>query len=280
MSGERASEDLTGRAGPAADQLRPETRAAVEAARCALERARRAPSPGEVSVKSGREVVTATDLTIEDAVRAHLEAVTGLPVVGEERDGQVPSGGAAYWLVDPLCGTGNFASGIPLYCVNLALVEAGEVAAAVVADGGAGEICAAERGRGAWSLGAEGSEPARLAVGRASQTIVLETGRCGPARREQAARCLAAAVRADRWELRAFGTTLALPHVAAGRVAAYLVFYATAVHTAAGSLLASEAGAAVSDLDGNPWTIGSDSIIAAADADLAGELAALAAQPT
>ena len=40
-----------------------------------------------------------------------------------------PTDGSPYWLVDPICGTRNFASGIPLYCVNLALVEDHHVAA-------------------------------------------------------------------------------------------------------------------------------------------------------
>ncbi|TML36415.1 MAG: hypothetical protein E6G25_10870 [Actinobacteria bacterium] len=39
---------------------------------------------------------------------------------------------SSYWLVDPICGTRNFASGIPLYCVNVAPVENGEVMVAVV----------------------------------------------------------------------------------------------------------------------------------------------------
>jgi fructose-1,6-bisphosphatase/inositol monophosphatase family enzyme len=26
---------------------------------------------------------------------------------------------SSYWLVNPICGTRNFASGIPLYCVNV-----------------------------------------------------------------------------------------------------------------------------------------------------------------
>lgn len=39
---------------------------------------------------------------------------------------------ARHWLVDPICGTRNFASGIPLCCVNLALVEGGQVSVAVV----------------------------------------------------------------------------------------------------------------------------------------------------
>ena len=43
-----------------------------------------------------------------------------------------------------------------------------------------------------------------------------------------------------------------------------MVFWVTAIHSAAGSLLITEAGGTVSDLDGRPWTIGSDSFVGAA----------------
>ena len=75
--------------------------------------------------------------------------------------------------------------------------------------------------------------------------------------------------------LRALSTTLTLAYVATGRVAAYVVFHASALHTAAGSLLAAEAGAVVSDVGGRPWTIASDSIVAAATPELQAELLAL-----
>ena len=57
---------------------------------------------------------------------------------------------------------------------------------------------------------------------------------------------------------------MALAYVAGGRVAAYMLFWTSAIHAAAGSLLAAEAGAVVSDVDGEPWTLESDSILAIA----------------
>jgi myo-inositol-1(or 4)-monophosphatase len=70
-------------------------------------------------------------------------------------------------------------------------------------------------------------------------------------------------------------TTLALAYVAAGRVAAYVLFWASEIHVAAGSLVAAEAGAVVSDIDGRPWTTRSDSIAAAANPALHADLLAL-----
>jgi myo-inositol-1(or 4)-monophosphatase len=198
----------------------------------------------------------------------------GFPVVGEERGGAAPADGSAYWLVDPICGTRNFASGIPLYCVNLALVEGGQIALAVVGDSSTGEIHVAERGGGAWAN--KDASPRRLATSGESRTVIVEVGRSTGLRREHAARFVAGAIRADRWDLRALGTTLSLPYVAAGRVAAYVLFSVSAVHAGAGSLLVTEAGGVLPDIDGRPWTIQSDSIVASADSRLHRELLDLA----
>lgn len=248
--------------------LRPETVVAIDAAARALELAGGsvATEASTATAKGARDVVTATDITIEDAVRAVVHQALSVPVLGEERGGEAPAGGAPYWLVDPICGTRNLASGIPLYCMNLALVEDGRVSVAVVADPSTGEIDVAERGQGAWAL-KDGARQ-RLAVSAQSRTIVIEDSHATGARREHAARFTAAAIRADRWDLRALSTTLSLPYVAAGRIAAYVLFWTSAVHAGAGSLLAAEAGATVSEVDGRPWTIGSDSIVASADPDL------------
>jgi myo-inositol-1(or 4)-monophosphatase len=105
----------------------------------------------------------------------------------------------------------------------------------------------------------------------------LEDGKSKGGRREQAARFTAAAIRADRWDFRSLGTTLVSPYLAAGRISAYVVFWVSAIHTGAGSLLVTEAGGTSSDLDGRPWTIRSDSFVGSADPDLHEELLARAA---
>ena len=100
--------------------------------------------------------MTATDTAVEDAIRDIVEGASPHPIVGEERGGEAPVDGSSYWLLDPICGTRNFASGIPLYCVNLALVEDDQISLAVVGDASVGEVLFAERGRGAWAIGHEG----------------------------------------------------------------------------------------------------------------------------
>jgi myo-inositol-1(or 4)-monophosphatase len=157
-------------------------------------------------------VVAATDVAVEDLERSVLGQASEASVVGEERGGEASPDGS-YWLVDPICGSRNLASGIPLYCVNLALVEGGRITVAVVGDP-SGEIHVAERGRGAWALDRGAQRP--LVPSDESNIVVIEDGHAEEARRERAARFMADAIRADRWDLRSLSTTLALPYVAAG----------------------------------------------------------------
>jgi myo-inositol-1(or 4)-monophosphatase len=254
--------------------FRPETVVAITAVERAMTIARRGVSAEEVTAKGGRDLVTTADVAVEDAVRGILAGASSVPVIGEERGGEAAARGSPYWLVDPICGTRNYASGIPLYCVNLALVEGDELAIAVVGDPSTGAIDVAERGRGAWQLTDGGRE--RLATRDESRIIVVEDGKSHGRRRERAAHFTAAAIRADRWDVRSLGTTLASPYLAAGRIAAYVVFFVSALHAGAGSLLITEAGGALSDIDGRPWTLGSDSLVGSAHGRLHEELLDLA----
>ncbi len=163
-----------------------------------------------------------------------------------------------------------------LYCVNLAFVQGDEVIAAVVADPSTRAVLIAERERGAWLL--QGDELRKIRVSAASRMIVVEDGKSKGARRAQAASFCAAAVRADRWDFRSLGTTLSLPYLAAGRIAAYVLFSISAVHSAAGSLLVTEAGAVLTDVDGHPWALVSTTLLASANQALHNDLLELAAR--
>jgi len=129
--------------------LRPATVAAVEAVQAALRLAAESAGSADVHAKPGRDVVTSADVAGEQLIRQMLTKATGPPVAGEEGGGQVPADGSACWLVDPICGTRNYASGGPLYAVNVALAEQGAVIAAVAGDASTRLVHVAERGRGA-----------------------------------------------------------------------------------------------------------------------------------
>jgi myo-inositol-1(or 4)-monophosphatase len=253
--------------------MRAETRAALAAADAALKLMRRRAGADQITSKGGRDLVTATDVAVEDAVRASLLAVyPEWTVVGEERGGEDQIGDRPYWLVDPICGTRNFAANIPMYAVNIALVEDGQVTVAAVGDGGTGSRYIAERGQGAHQIVRNG--PIQIRVDAASPIVSFSAGTSKPGMRyDLGAEFARAAVLADRWELRMLSSTLSLAYLASGRLGAYfLPEVSSPVHIAAGALLAEEAGAIVTDREGHPWTVERPSILAAASPEMHREL--------
>lgn len=247
-------------------QLRRETALGLEVAGAALELALSGVGADDITSKGGRDLVTAVDTAVEDLVRERLTEGFGFPVIGEERGGTAPNDGSAYWLVDPICGTRNLASGTPLYSVNLALIEDGVVTASVAGDPSTGDIAIAERDGGAWAL-ADGAWRA-LRTDASNHLVTGEDAKATGLRRDHAAAFIERLIREDRWDYRALGTTLTSIYVASGRFAGYVVFLVPALHAAAGTLLVTEAGGVISDVYGEPWSLESDTLIAAADREL------------
>ncbi len=87
-----------------------------------------------VSSKMGKELVTESDLASEKFLKKSLTKI--LPnsgFIGEESwDGKFPT--APYWVVDPLDGTNNYASGIPFFCISVALVNENKVTLGCIFD--------------------------------------------------------------------------------------------------------------------------------------------------
>ncbi|MEJ2762114.1 MAG: inositol monophosphatase [Gammaproteobacteria bacterium] len=231
-------------------KIRPETETAIHAASLAVHLADSREGADQVDSKGGIDIVTATDVLCEDVIRAELTAAfPDCAIVGEERGG-TPVEKGAFWLVDPICGTRPFASNVPLYCTNIALVENGEVTAAAVAIGKSGEILFAEKGRGAWMQTAEGDRP----VQTSEESNVIWMG----SQTELGANVVRNTMLLRRWYIWQFSSSVGYAYLAAGRIAGivHLSPSLSPVHTAAGCFIAREAGAVMTDLDtGGSWSM-------------------------
>jgi myo-inositol-1(or 4)-monophosphatase len=253
--------------------VREETRAAIRSAEVALRLARSRRGADRIRSKGGRDLVTETDVLCEDAIREELgRAFPDHPVVGEERGGQ-PRATGGYWLVDPICGTRPYASGLSVFCSNIALVEDGVVTAAAIGVGETGEIMYAEKGAGARVKTFDGNE--RIGVSDRSDTIWID------GRPDEASDAVRRALSLDRWYVWMFSSSVAYAYLAAGRISGILHFRRRAedppVHTAAGCFVAEEAGAVVLDLDRNrPWGLDTRAILVAATSALQDDLSGVA----
>ena len=184
--------------------------------------------------------VSEVDLDVDRMLRARLSAL--LPDAGwlseETADNPDRLAHDRVWVVDPIDGTRDYIRGRPGWCVSVALVEAGRPVIGVLDAPARGEVWAAATGEGATRNGV-----AIRAGGRAALT-----GARVPAD---------ALARADRDTF----VTVAKPNSIALRIAMVAADEADLLATlrwgnewdvAAAALIASEAGAGVSDALGQP----------------------------
>jgi myo-inositol-1(or 4)-monophosphatase len=214
--------------------------------------------------KSATDFATATDLAAEQEILGVIQRARPRDaIVGEETGARGDGTAPRRWLVDPLCGTLNFAARTPLFSVNVALQVGTETAVAAVVDPVAGETF--------WTDGAtagmrrEGSDRT-IAASADSRLVdvnldpITDGGFLG-------SRLLTDDTFRKAFGQRVLSTTLAVAWVAAGRRAAYVTDgnLRDSVHFTAGLALCRAAGGIVTDLRGQPLHSGLG-VIAAADA--------------
>lgn len=220
--------------------------------------------------KGGGDFATAADVAAEQAMVEALRAARpGDAVLGEEGGRQGPADAARRWLIDPLCGTLNYAAGTALVAVNVALRDG----AAAVADPFSGEVFCTDT-RTAW-VRCEGTD-ARLAPTSATRLVDVNVDPPFPnAPGFRGVDLLAHPEFGRAFRPRVVSTSLALAWVAAGRRAAYVTDggdLSGSVHFAAGIALCQAAGCVVTAIDGSPVGQGRGGLVAAADAVTHGQL--------
>ena len=103
-----------------------------------------------VDKKGPIDLVTTADLEAEREFRRIVGArFPDHAVIGEEAEQDRASAASHRWVIDPVDGTTNFAQGLALFSVSIALEIEGTMAVGVVFDPMAKELFTAERGEGA-----------------------------------------------------------------------------------------------------------------------------------
>ncbi len=220
--------------------------------------------------KGAGDFATAADVEAEKAILGVIRAARpDDAVLGEEGGQQGATGAVRQWLVDPLCGTLNYAVGSMLAAVNVALRNG----AAAVADPFSGEAFFTD-GKIAW-VRHDGVQT-RLAPTPATQLVDVNLDPPFPnAPGFRAVDLLAHPEFVKRFRPRVVSTTLALSWVAAGKRAAYVTDggdLSESVHFAAGIAVCRAAGCVVTGIDGAPIGQAGRGLVAAADAETHGLL--------
>lgn len=200
------------------------------------------------SMKGAGDFVSKADLAAEEILKEDL--MTARPTygwLGEEsgaEDGKDPT---RRWIVDPLDGTTNFLHGLPHWAVSIALEHKGKIVAGVIYDPAKDEMFFAEKGGGAWM------NETRLRASQRSRMIeaLFATGLpfAGRADLPETLQDLARLLPVCSGVRRFGSAALDLAYVAAGRYDGYWERRLNIWDIAAGTLIATEAGALLESVD-------------------------------
>lgn len=244
---------------------------AISAGRLVLQSNRERPPRSELIVDATRkssatDLATASDRASERFIVGQLRALRpNDAILGEEGSDDSGTSGLT-WLVDPIDGTTNFVYDFPAWTVSVAVADDEGAVAGAVYEPVRDECFLGTRGGGSALNGRLLGPLSPPALGEALVAIGFSYS---PERRVRQARLLPVVLKEVRDIRRAGSASLDCCYVAAGRVDA---FYETALKpwdSAAGELIAREAGAASRIVDG---IIGDDATLVVAPEPLLGAL--------
>jgi myo-inositol-1(or 4)-monophosphatase len=201
-----------------------------------------------IYMKGEIDLVTETDRQSEafliDEIRRSFptHSITAEESGGSTRDENF------IWYIDPLDGTINFAHGLPIFAVSIGFAENGCTRLGAVYDPIHDEYFCAERGRGAWLNGA----PIHISKASELGSSLLVTGfpydiRTSPRNNLDLHTQFSLRSRGVR---RLGSAALDLCYLACGRLDGFWEVTIQQWDVAAGGLIAEEAGAVVTALDG------------------------------
>ncbi|MFF0155565.1 inositol monophosphatase family protein [Micromonospora sp. NPDC005203] len=218
-------------------------------------------------MKTADDFATTADVEAEKAILDVLRAGRPHDGVLAEESGRTGTGeNGRTWLVDPLCGTLNYAVRTMLTSVNIALRAGARVRVAASADPFTNEVFWTD-GFAAYARRGGVDEP--LTPSAESRLVDVNLDPPFPNRHVfLAARMLADEGFIEQFRPRVVSTTLAVAWVAAGRRAGYVTdgeHLCDSVHFAAGVALGQAAGCVVTGIDGRPVHPDGRGLVVAAD---------------
>lgn len=204
----------------------------------------------KIQYKGTIDLVTESDHRSEDYLIGEIRRRYPQHRIVAEESGSSPGDSCCVWHIDPLDGTVNFAHGLPFFSVSIAYVEQEQTRLGVVYDPIHDECFSASLGRGAWLNG----EPIHVSDATDLDHSLLITGfpydiRTNPNNNLDLYALFARHTHGVR---RLGSAALDLCYLAAGRVDGYWEIRLNSYDIAAGALVAREAGARVTKLDGDP----------------------------
>ena len=206
----------------------------------------------QIRKKAAQEIVTEADTESEKEIIAVIHSRFPEHGILSEESG-LKAGASDYkWIIDPLDGTVNFAHQVPIFCISIALEFQDDIVLGIVLNPLNGELFSAIKGQGAQLNG----QPIQVSAISTITDSLLVTGFAYNVNEifepviTRYGNCLKAAQ-----GLRRLGSAaLDLCYVACGRFEGYWEQNLKPWDTAAGALIATEAGGQVTTFSNQPYT--------------------------
>jgi len=208
--------------------------------------------------KEDKSLVTQADKEIEDLIIGLINK--NFPehsILGEET-GHTKKESEYTWHIDPLDGTTNFENGIPIFGVSVALEHRGELVLGVVCNPITDNLFYAEKGKGAYvnhnkiSVSQDNAEHGVLSIGSGREKEIMHL-----------ARTLLFNMPNRVGKVRYLGSAaLELSFIARGGLDGFFGIKLKTYDFAAGLIIAQEAGAMITSLEGLPYKFPETSFIA------------------
>jgi myo-inositol-1(or 4)-monophosphatase len=220
-----------------------------------------------------KDVVTKYDKQAQEAIQAIVS--TKYPhhtFLGEE---DVAAGGEAsataltnalsasdyLWICDPIDGTANFASGLPLCGVTMAVLYQGTPIVASIYDPHRDELFSTIQGQGAWMTTTthvpENRTPLSVQTGITSiQDAIINAGCPADPNAFDASMRGVLALNSQARGIRVLAcSALTLAWIASGRLTAHFGYDLSSWDLVAGAMLIREAGGCITDITGSPYEV-------------------------
>jgi histidinol-phosphatase len=231
---------------------------ALEAARAAADVVRHYyQSNLAVTIKADKSPVTEADVETEKTIRAIIAARFPEHGFYGEETGTSALDAEYLWLVDPIDGTKAFVREYPMFSTQIALMHRGRLVVGVSSAPAYGQLACGEVGAGAWL----DDRPIRVSDVDTIEAAALSTGN------------LKTLATGPHWpafgrlvgrlnRIRGYGDFLHYHLLASGKIDAVVESDVNILDVAACAVIVEAAGGRFTDLDGQPLTLESTSVLA------------------
>ena len=210
--------------------------------------------------------VTSSDIAVENLLSREITKLFPTDkILGEESSSDlIIDPKVRTWIIDPICGTINYARGVKNFCTNIALAYQGNIIAACVLDHAREEFI--------WSIGNNEvyiNDVLAKATNHPTPLIDVDLGGSYYLKDDKVkskyANFLLDILTKTNFIPVSYNTSLGFAYTAIGRLDGYFVIAPHVWDVAAANFLLIQSGGTVSDISGKPWNLNSKNVLAARD---------------